>query len=113
MGSPPRMRGTGAVNAVLEGSAGITPADAGNSPSCQDTFEIRKNHPRGCGEQEDVKAAAYTAQGITPADAGNSSHLRLLWPTFQDHPRGCGEQRQASPHLLPEGGSPPRMRGTV
>ena len=113
MGSPPRMRGTGAVNAVLEGSAGITPADAGNSPSCQDTFEIRKNHPRGCGEQSMKAILAWRRWGSPPRMRGTGGREGRRVHCTGDHPRGCGEQQPLALALANFSGSPPRMRGTA
>ena len=50
---------------------------------------------------------------ITPAYAGKT-HLPIHrhWMP-RDHPRVCGENQGQLQHPLPEGGSPPRMRGKL
>ena len=96
-GSPPRVRGTehnGAIDMLREG---ITPACAGNSHFRGEIHDIRKDHPRVCGEQSNVHMYGSTNRGspprvrgtggagpmisgpgrITPACAGNSCSTTL------------------------------------
>ena len=91
-GSPPRMRGTVNFGGLDFRRVRITPADAGNRPGLSKSYDGRRDHPRGCGEQywlamltkyhlgspprmrgtgDDAEHHARV-QGITPADAGNS-----------------------------------------
>ena len=51
LGSPPRVRGTGAIDSIKRQSIGITPACAGNSLSNLPVFRSTPDHPRVCGEQ--------------------------------------------------------------
>jgi len=112
LGSPPRMRGTD-----IRAKKGIA----------------RVDHPRVCGEQRPLSGGGFDALGspprmrgtalfhvylharrrITPAYAGNRIELVKLMQAGRDHPRVCGEQSAAEAIETIEGGSPPRMRGTV
>ena len=51
MGSPPRMRGKGIVDAGKRCGVGITPAYAGKSQGNQDREKQAGDHPRVCGEK--------------------------------------------------------------
>ena len=50
---------------------------------------------------------------ITPARAGNRPADTLIYRAFSDHPRACGEQIPRYSCSYADGGSPPRVRGTV
>ena len=72
---------------------GITPADAGKTPRIALIGQLKKDHPRGCGENSEVKRmnvfnlgspprmrgklldilAARASSRITPADAGKTA----------------------------------------
>ena len=91
-GSPPRVRGTDPMLAILFPPTGITPACAGNSNGLDDGRLIGGDHPRVCGEQpcrgtawtpwwgspprvrgtDHTGPGKSTCTGITPACAGNS-----------------------------------------
>ena len=93
--------------------------------------ELRKDHPRGCGENSSQFAPQGRTQGspprmrgkhllphrgrgcgrITPADAGKTTTGTGWRRTPRDHPRGCGENIYPEYGLKDETGSPPRMRG--
>ena len=49
---------------------------------------------------------------ITPACAGNSLRAYGAYKGKKDHPRVCGEQLLFSSFVIPQFGSPPRVRGT-
>ena len=68
-GSPPRMRGKlrGSLYRFLY--SGITPADAGKTPSIRHPAGGGRDHPRGCGEN----AATH---GRTPARSGSPPRMR-------------------------------------
>ena len=90
-GSPPRMRGTGLSRACKAPHHRITPAHAGNSAEFAHFVQIRRDHPRACGEQllsayrrkrspgspprmrgtVDGQTSDGWVHGITPAHAGN------------------------------------------
>ena len=90
-GSPPRVRGT-------EFAWELTFDEEGSPPRVRGTGECTCHRP-GRGR-------------ITPACAGNRLPAGADEPTPLDHPRVCGEQAPAEGSGNPEGGSPPRVRGT-
>ena len=92
-----------------------------------------EDHPRMCGEQNQllmdqvpipgspprvrgtVAHVAYyrISYRITPACAGNSMAHYAVFLLSGDHPRVCGEQRPGEIAYIGEKGSPPRVRGTA
>ncbi len=130
-GSPPRVRGTGFISALLRANLRITPACAGNRTT-KNLEKYAKDHPRVCGEQVEIKRPCGKPRGspprvrgteepdasknienrITPACAGNSSYCRYSRGGGEDHPRVCGEQCWGLRWVERMGGSPPRVRGT-
>ena len=48
-----------------------------------------------------------------PAYAGNAQTLTFTTPTGTVHPRVCGERRPPNVEIELDGGSSPRMRGTL
>ena len=112
-GSPPQMRGKGVRDITQDFESRITPADAGKRTLSRQAENMRRDHPRRCGEKLCTKEPTQSAVGsppqmrgkarkamlitnshrITPADAGKStSHLRRL-NHVGDHPRRCGEKK--------------------
>ena len=63
--------------------------------------------------KDQVEQTKNTSLRITPAHAGK----RIFGPGYltfgKDHPRACGEKDLSKNFILPELGSPPRMRGKV
>ena len=132
-GSPPRVRGTVIVFIFSFLAHRITPACAGNSPYKLLLPGGAGDHPHVCGEQvPDDTGPSYAegspprvrgtggpaggggrAAGITPACAGNSTFSVPTIARTKDHPRVCGEQGKVKHDDAPDGGSPPRVRGTV
>ncbi len=111
----------------------ITPAYAGKSFE-EHGFVIGVwDHPRVCGEKltkvflisavrgspPRMRGKASLPQllllpvGITPAYAGKRSRQASCRCRSGDHPRVCGEKEKMRLPVLPEKGSPPRMRGKV
>ena len=110
---------------------GITPADAGKTRKASPSTHQWTDHPRGCGENQDVSATSRKTAGspprmrgklllpvqpdrtarITPADAGKTRLQRQLFAELRDHPRGCGENLPSATGTATILGSPPRMRG--
>ena len=90
LGSPPRMRGKGVPDSRHPQGPGITPAYAGKRKSYSKHKKHHRDHPRVCGEKENVprhslfglgspprmrgkvvqRGAKLAANGITPAYAG-------------------------------------------
>ena len=112
-GSPPRVRGKAASDAL--------------------SARYQQDHPRVCGEkfaqdvQQDYQIGSpprvrgkavrgrkrHSRGGITPACAGKSGQFVRFAADGRDHPRVCGEKpafASGSQHFL---GSPPRVRGKV
>ena len=131
MGSPPRMRGKGEVEAGKESVDRITPAYAGKRGRCPRPAGRRWDHPRVCGEKwfrdQNVDnpagspprmrgkvghaLASSSILGITPAYAGKSCPHSAIHLVFRDHPRVCGEKERWQGIWNSGVGSPPRMRG--
>ena len=131
MGSPPRMRGKGEVEAGKESVDRITPAYAGKRGRCPRPAGRRWDHPRVCGEKKESAAVRRLEQGspphmrgkvgyihpfchgvgITPAYAGKRSAGREFGTAAWDHPRACGEKAMSVTTMNKSQGSPPRMRG--
>ena len=131
MGSPPRMRGKGEVEAGKESVDRITPAYAGKRGRCPRPAGRRWDHPRVCGEKirarlhprflvgspprmrgkERKRCCTATGTGITPAYAGKRSAGREFGTAAWDHPRACGEKAFLGEDAGGQPLSPPRMRG--
>ena len=111
-GSSPRMRGAQDLMLMPDGSAGIIPADAGNTLTASEYIDPpqgsspRMRGTRCCAISQRVDS------GIIPADAGNTVHAHRRHMRTVDHPRGCGEHLSRSVKTIANEGSSPRMRGT-
>ena len=112
LGSPPRVRGTVFVPLALSYVYRITPACAGNRGGRQPAHHCGWDHPRVCGEQNEILNFLWFVLGspprvrgtghhqvlhffcarITPACAGNSVHICYGFKEAANHPRVCGEQ---------------------
>ena len=132
-GSPPRMRGKGAVLDGVIPALRITPACAGKRGHLRGLLFLSQDHPRVCGEKPFRSNHSTTSEGspprvrgkarlhtqlddqgrITPACAGKSIPRRNQNYQYQDHPRVCGEKIPCAPMLVKFRGSPPRVRGKV
>ena len=111
----------------------ITPADAGKTTICTFAPAIKRDHPRGCGENVYVFPCVRNKPGspprmrgkqtymgyrffndrITPADAGKTMPAPISQGRRKDHPRGCGENMGYRFLCWENAGSPPRMRGKL
>ena len=132
-GSPPHVRGKGALVVADRLLIRITPACAGKSSVRQRVLLSLWDHPRMCGEKTGFGKSAFTKSGspphvrgkgerktgktrrvgITPACAGKRMHQWCRKIANWDHPRMCGEKPLG---LAPAGwpsGSPPHVRGKV
>ena len=133
VGSSPRVRGAALRGVDIRPCVGIIPARAGSRSTANTNGCGRRDHPRACGEQNQVDvlrvmglgssprvrgAGELAAElniyvGIIPARAGSSSSFAREYAAARDHPRACGEQ--AARVLLPinNKGSSPRVRGAA
>ena len=71
-GSPPRMRGKGAVRLVLSREVRITPAYAGKRHERSLCRTNRRDHPRVCGEKPDFSGLPPFLQGSPPRMRGKA-----------------------------------------
>ena len=131
LGSPPRVRGKQLPLGGKIADGGITPARAGKTSMVVSYRSWGRDHPRACGENRNVQKSKCRKVGspprvrgkrglrrddvsqlrITPARAGKTHGpiRRRKW--LEDHPRACGENKFADMVIVPEKGSPPRVRG--
>ena len=70
LGSPPRVRGKGAFDAIKTGSSGITPACAGKSFPPSFTWGRIGDHPRVCGEKRIIFVVEIHREGSPPRVRG-------------------------------------------
>ena len=130
-GSPPRVRGKGAMPDGIAGHHRITPACAGKREKGLWRFCEYKDHPRVCGEKDchatssfftegsppRVRGKVYSKgvgqiySGITPACAGKRPACPAESALVEDHPRVCGEKARCRMVSRDITGSPPRVRG--
>ena len=112
-GSPPRMRGKGSRCRTLQHRHRITPAYAGKSGSTPWSRSPPQDHPRVCGEKQNICLTRFLMAGspprmrgkvsrnelwalqygITPAYAGKRKSICRILNIQEDHPRVCGEKR--------------------
>ena len=132
-GSSPRLRGTRLPRGRHGQNRGIIPALAGNTYAHSRTDASCRDHPRACGEH--LETYGYTDNnmgssprlrgtrtkvgrldirlGIIPALAGNTCSPVRSGRVRGDHPRACGEHRAVELEARDDGGSSPRLRGTL
>ena len=109
----------------------ITPAHAGKSSSSSLQSISFKDHPRSCGEKQNIDPPSVKFIGSPPLmrgkalDENSDCHATRItpahvgkrwgtdWKTFlvKDHPRSCGEKRFSLNVNAHKAGSPPLMRG--
>ena len=123
----------GKVTGIATGlvSARITPAYAGKSLCDQLGVQVRRDHPRLCGEKQLTSLSGIQQIGspppmrgkgivnelsrkldrITPAYAGKRPCRPSFRQPTRDHPRLCGEKVTGKVYNVFPRGSPPPMRG--
>ena len=131
MGSPPPMRGKVSGSTQQQRRRRITPAYAGKSVFISKISTFFEDHPRLCGEKQNLESISWstagspppmrgkgrfcmmrlTQCGITPAYAGKSYVLAEFCWYREDHPRLCGEKEPCPHRQCNNAGSPPPMRG--
>ena len=109
----------------------ITPAGAGKTCTKRQFGQLRKDHPRRCGENGEREynvgyfhASPPQVRGkriesanvppydrITPAGAGKTNCPARRARLAVDHPRRCGENMIPPCRLCVNTGSPPQVRG--
>ena len=77
-GSPPRVRGTAALDVISFFAVRITPACAGNSLRIPHTCTISWDHPRVCGEQASYWSAVAPVMGSPPRVRGTERGLAFV-----------------------------------
>ena len=80
-GSPPPMRGKAPRRTVLPHAVRITPAYAGKSITSDLSTVHGKDHPRLCGEKEELQNAKETKEGSPPPMRGkakNCGHVEMV-----------------------------------
>ena len=130
-GSSPRVRGKLARWVQVEPFSGLIPACAGKTCTSLQWAELRRAHPRVCGEnrygrvrptrkagssprvrgklyRENAERATY---GLIPACAGKTVRDKAARLNCWAHPRVCGENMPCGNTRILEGGSSPRVRG--
>ena len=70
LGSPPRVRGKDSVLTFIERGGRITPACAGKSALSAGSCPCSKDHPRVCGEKNNLRQAFAVQQGSPPRVRG-------------------------------------------
>ena len=105
------MRGKGKLALIHADPDGITPAYAGKSLNFGDFCYRRGDHPRLCGEKQNILMILQAFIRITPAYAGKRLCMAAERNIQQDHPRLCGEKLQSTSSVIGSEGSPPPMRG--
>ena len=133
LGSPPQVRGKLMRLWRPRSFIGITPAGAGKTFLTLFGMLLIWDHPRRCGENDELAIALSGHRGsppqvrgklvtvcparqstrITPAGAGKTPDVGCSRGSSRDHPRGCGEN--CGCHFIWSSieGSPPRMRGKL
>ena len=120
IGSPPRVRGKPPPRLYGLRPVRITPACAGKTKRYRVCKGGRGDHPRVCGENDDIRDAVMTlvgspprvrgkrevllrkavVRGITPACAGKTVEVINADFLCEDHPRVCGENRRGTQSCL-------------
>ena len=100
-GSPPHMRGKGALVNLSKSHTRITPAHAGKSASAIARLEAGEDHPRTCGEK-------FLYPNISGASRGSPPHMRgkvplkgLLHITSGITPAHAGKRLKRSRSTVP------------
>ena len=126
------MRGTRRCGRADRCSWRIIPAYAGNAPAGCYYAYFWADHPRVCGERQELGYQVSWSSGssprmrgtrqqggrtsmvmrIIPAYAGNAVYKCTVGKSVSDHPRVCGERCWPLTVKEDQGGSSPRMRGT-
>ncbi len=130
-GLPPRVRGRPGVSLIAKDPTRTTPAGAGTTITPASRKAVKKDYPRGCGDDASSASSAATWKGLpprvrgrqdrkehqnrppgtTPAGAGTTLRPSPRSPANADYPRGCGDDPVPPPPAGRPRGLPPRVRG--
>ena len=132
-GTSPRMRGKLDLAEVSPAVQRNIPAYAGKTEAVDSAKCGQGEHPRVCGENDQVEELLQSGQGTSPrmrgkrrhttcdfatwrnipAYAGKTAIVALVYAVAQEHPRVCGENQGRRAGTLEELGTSPRMRGKL
>ena len=125
------MRGKRAGGITPSGIGGLIPACAGKTFTLNIPLEVKRAHPRVCGENDNLSDRVHPASGssprvrgkrgfakrdcdcggLIPACAGKTA-THFINETFsRAHPRVCGENFSFHTQIITQQGSSPRVRG--
>ncbi len=94
------MRGILFEKLILSKLSRIIPAHAGNTYETNEMAELKKDHPRSCGEYNCFVCGEKGNARIIPAHAGNTFKEETMKLHNEDHPRSCGEYLKYHEHFL-------------
>ena len=110
-GSPPRVRGKQNRCNPPVSRPRITPACAGKTRTCTTTDSSCRDHPRVCGENQDMYDHRQLMQGSPPRVRGKRLFYRAVSERRGITPACAGKTVVVRLVTARERGSPPRVRG--
>ena len=110
-GSSPRMRGALAHLCTSNAIARIIPAYAGSTSVSLIALSPSRDHPRVCGEHNNISGGTECVRGSSPRMRGAHACGTAYTSEQVDHPRVCGEHHPWRYEYTRRSGSSPRMRG--
>ena len=112
-GSSPRVRGTLGELAFQALALRFIPACAGNAPDAGASLVAgHGSSPRVRGTRA-ARTRGRTHRRFIPACAGNATSPATTRRSATVHPRVCGERSRHEDDAVRDGGSSPRVRGTL
>ena len=96
---------------AIVGGCRITPADAGKTINVLTVAAVVKDHPRGCGENDDTGDLLDGVQGSPPRMRGKPNAKHSKAPHTRITPADAGKTPPMRKSMTQRRGSPPRMRG--
>ena len=91
-GSPPHMRGKEPFAVCLYVYQRITPAHAGKRSGFVVTYQLKKDHPRTCGEKAHFFIWSFLCKGSPPHMRGKVQLKEFPNDVIRITPRTCGEK---------------------
>ena len=92
-GSSPRMRGAPDFVIVKATQGGIIPAYAGSTPMVVIIIEVKRDHPRVCGEHVMIQGVFCAPTGSSPRMRGAPNHRGFTSPWVGIIPAYAGSTR--------------------
>jgi len=90
MGAPPRVRGLYRPPRIEDPPAGSTPARAGIMTASSSASSLKREHPRACGDYDDVVGVYGRVQGAPPRVRGLSWFQKNLASSSGSTPARAG-----------------------